>query len=153
MHCLHLKSIKRILVNLLIFAHIPRILIPQDLHNNAFAIDYLFGNATLIHRARLSYIDQPNSTYHNLSIHQSHLHAFSLKFNFPAICFSYGSAIVSAVKIKSSAYNIFCNMPSFALERKASSREEMEEHKVNYFQGLVQTGKAQDLKTCAHSYV
>ena len=29
--------------------------------------------------------------------------------------------------------------------------EEMEEHKVNYFQGLVQTGKAQGFKTCAHS--
>ena len=25
----------------------------------------------------------------------------------------------------------------------------MEEHKVNYFQGLVQTGKAQGFKTCA----
>ena len=32
-----------------------------------------------------------------------------------------------------------------------SSREEMEEHKVNYFQGLVQTGKAQGFKTCALS--
>ena len=32
-------------------------------------------------------------------------------------------------------------------------REEMEEHKVNYFQGLVRTGKAQGLKTCAHSQV
>ena len=29
----------------------------------------------------------------------------------------------------------------------------MDEHKVNYFQGLVQTGKAQGLKTCAHSQV
>ena len=27
----------------------------------------------------------------------------------------------------------------------------MEEHKVNYFQGLVQTGKAKGFKTCAHS--
>ena len=27
----------------------------------------------------------------------------------------------------------------------------MEEHKVNYFQGLVQTGKAEGFKTCAHS--
>ena len=27
-----------------------------------------------------------------------------------------------------------------------SSREEIEEHKVNYFQGLVQTGKAQGFK-------
>ena len=26
----------------------------------------------------------------------------------------------------------------------------MEEHKVNYFQGLVHTGKAQGFKTCAH---
>ena len=32
-----------------------------------------------------------------------------------------------------------------------SSIEEMEEHKVNYFEGLVQAGKAQGLKTCAHS--
>ena len=32
-----------------------------------------------------------------------------------------------------------------------SSREEMEEHKVNYFEGLVQTDKAQGFKTCAHS--
>ena len=30
---------------------------------------------------------------------------------------------------------------SYSQERKTSSREEMEEHKVNYFQGLVQTGK------------
>ena len=29
-----------------------------------------------------------------------------------------------------------------------SIREEMEEYKVNYFQGLVQSGKAQGLKTC-----
>ena len=27
----------------------------------------------------------------------------------------------------------------------------MEEHKVNYFQGFVLTGKSQGLKTCAHS--
>ena len=39
----------------------------------------------------------------------------------------------------------------FIAKRKTSSREEMEEHKVNYFQGLVQTGKAQGFKTCAHS--
>ena len=32
-----------------------------------------------------------------------------------------------------------------------SSRDEMEEHKVEYFQGLVQTGKAQCLNTFAHS--
>ena len=30
-------------------------------------------------------------------------------------------------------------------------REEMEDYKVNYFQGLVQTGKTQGFKTCAHS--
>ena len=41
----------------------------------------------------------------------------------------------------------------FIAKRKASSREEMEEHKVNYFQGLVRTGKAQGFKTCAHSQV
>ena len=45
----------------------------------------------------------------------------------------------------------------FELRRLASGiwygREEMEEHKVNYFQGLVQTGKAQGFKTCAHSQV
>ena len=29
----------------------------------------------------------------------------------------------------------------------------MEEHKVNYFQGLVRTGKAQGFKTCAHGQV
>ena len=29
----------------------------------------------------------------------------------------------------------------------------MEEHKVNYFQGLVRTGKAQGFKTCAQSQV
>ena len=29
----------------------------------------------------------------------------------------------------------------------------MEEHKVNYFQGLIRTGKAQGFKTCAHSQV
>ena len=29
----------------------------------------------------------------------------------------------------------------------------MEEHKVNHFQGLVRTGKAQGFKTCAHSQV
>ena len=28
-------------------------------------------------------------------------------------------------------------------------REEMEEDKINYFQGLVQTGKARGFKTCA----
>ena len=32
-----------------------------------------------------------------------------------------------------------------------SSREKMEEHKVNYFQGHEQTGKAQGFKTCAYS--
>ena len=32
-----------------------------------------------------------------------------------------------------------------------SCREEMEDHKVNYVQGLVQTGKALGFKTCAHS--
>ena len=37
----------------------------------------------------------------------------------------------------------------YSYERNTSSREEMEEHKVNYFQGLVQTGKAQGFKTCA----
>ena len=37
------------------------------------------------------------------------------------------------------------------IERKTSSREEMEEHKVNYFQGLVQTGKAHGFITCAPS--
>ena len=26
----------------------------------------------------------------------------------------------------------------------------MEEHKVNYFQGIVRTGKAQGFKICAH---
>ena len=34
-----------------------------------------------------------------------------------------------------------------------SSREETKEHKVYYFQGLVQTGKAQGFKTSAHSYM
>ena len=31
-----------------------------------------------------------------------------------------------------------------------SSREEMEDHEVNYFQGLVQTGNAQGFKTGAN---
>ena len=39
----------------------------------------------------------------------------------------------------------------FIAEKQTSSREEMEEYKVNYFEGLVQTGKAQGFKTCAHS--
>ena len=36
-------------------------------------------------------------------------------------------------------------------ERKKQITEKMEEHRVNYFQGFVQTGKAQGFKTCAHS--
>ena len=36
-------------------------------------------------------------------------------------------------------------------ERKASSGEEIEEHKVNYFQILVHQGKTQGFITCAHS--
>ena len=39
----------------------------------------------------------------------------------------------------------------FIAKRERRQAEEMEEHKVNYFQGLVQTGKAQGFKTCAHS--
>ena len=36
-------------------------------------------------------------------------------------------------------------------KRERRQAEEMEEHKVNYFQGLVQTDKAQGFNTCAHS--
>ena len=39
----------------------------------------------------------------------------------------------------------------FIAKRKRRQAAEMEEHKVNYFQGLVQTGKAQGFKTCALS--
>ena len=39
----------------------------------------------------------------------------------------------------------------FIARREGHHAEEMEQHEVNYFQGHVQTGKAQGLKTCAHS--
>ena len=38
----------------------------------------------------------------------------------------------------------------FIAKRERRQAEEMEEHKANYFQGLVQTVKAQGFKTCAH---
>ena len=41
--------------------------------------------------------------------------------------------------------------PWFESIRDVLFIEEMEEHKVNNFQGLVRTCKAQGLKTCAHS--
>ena len=41
----------------------------------------------------------------------------------------------------------------FIAKRERRQAEEMEEHKVIYFQGLVRTGKAQSFKTCAHSQV
>ena len=41
LHFLHLKSFASLLVTILIFAHLPCIQFPQDLHNTAFTIVFL----------------------------------------------------------------------------------------------------------------
>ena len=43
--------------------------------------------------------------------------------------------------------------PFIVASFNAQAVKGMEEHKVNYFQGLLRTGKAQGFKTCAHSQV
>ena len=79
------------------------------------------------------------------------------------------NAELSSVSVFSSVEkaNLFCDVLRTLLDKHAtpslrkvktrnsspwfeSSREEMEEHKVNYFQRIVQTGKAQGFKTGAH---
>ena len=111
------KSIARLLVTLLIFAHLPHIQFPQDLHNTAFAVVFLpqmkHGSFLLNCYTVIYIVILPNHTHHNLHFHQIHIQAYTLKCTFPMINLFWSYAVVSAIKAKSSACNFSYNTPSF----------------------------------------
>ena len=87
LHFQHLRSIASVVVTILIFAHLPFIKFPHDLHNSAFNIVFLplmpHGSFLLDGFCR----DMPNFTHHNLCFHQIHYQAFTLKCTFPSVSF------------------------------------------------------------------